>query len=896
MSVITTTINITREITITEDGTGNIVTDYSVIQQALQQALRTNFYYILSRNNIETISMLNYEGNKDISVVVSQEENTITISKVTGSTTNELATITYEPYISYVKYNQYTTIDNTGFSTTENKYKPVATILLSILIDKNICGFSIISPKDIKLLDAENGIYTIKNNINYNDYYSNTPNEDENTDVTSLPEIIKLQTSIINDGRSYYEVLYNSLDNPYNPIKLPCVNGIVYNEDNTYSFRTLFGNLYADFSTDDTDGVIGTMLMNNKLLCDVALSLDENDNLIKTDTNNIQGFSHNIYDCPALDVSEYWSQENQLNIGSTITIDNSDYIISDKNTIIQLANTEIYGVNTNVVYDGKPHFFDIVHPYGSIAEYRVTTPNNDGPWIPLPNDTSVINTYKDAGVYNFDYKVTIPKSSDGNVAKEYYGNVTLTILEDTQYGYLVNAYNDYYDALPHTVYIFSDADIYFSTDNVTWSTTAPIFINPGSYTVYYKLIKNNYVTVQDSINLNIIAIDSETDISYGIDISQNIVVMREQLYSEVPTNLFIYPTQDIVYMSDTAPININIDKFYGQFPDSSSTTPSDYEVLGTFEVSPNNYYLFLECYLPWYNNNVEPLSINNTLNQMLGDTVRFKFEYCNDEIVTDNTVWKAIPNASDLQPANAFYDDRIWFSYANTSICNFKITNINIPKLGTYGKMLDYSGRQRQSVKRLVVKLPLSYEATANNNIKTIRVSCKHTANVINTLYTTQPPIDNSILGVSLITMTPMLAPNPLRVNSYAFNIEGTTYNRVRIKFKSALTSAAGFVFNTGNNLQFDGYSALRNIDGTSQTFPTVFDNYARLICGSGNNDFLEPSQQNMSKNWYGNDTHHTYGDGSFTLLRDQLCRIRFNVDADDENTDKIYAYIPCNS
>ena len=142
MGVVTTTINITREITSSADDNTNY--DYTNFIQAIQTTLQENFYDILNRNGINTISMLNQSGNKDISVVVSNDatDNTITISinrKENGAFT-ELAIIECVPYISWVKYSQYTTIGEHGFSDVVNSYKPVATILISVLIDNNICG------------------------------------------------------------------------------------------------------------------------------------------------------------------------------------------------------------------------------------------------------------------------------------------------------------------------------------------------------------------------------------------------------------------------------------------------------------------------------------------------------------------------------------------------------------------------------------------------------------------------------------------------------------------------------------------------------------------------------------------------------------------------------------
>lgn len=883
MGVVTTTINITREITSSADDNTNY--DYTNFIQAIQTTLQENFYDILNRNGINTISMLNQSGNKDISVVVSNDatDNTITISinrKENGAFT-ELAIIECVPYISWVKYSQYTTIGEHGFSDVVNSYKPVATILISVLIDNNICGFSFISPKDIQIADVENNIYTVKNNITINEYYGGDyADGEDDTDITSLPEVIKLQTKTINDIRSYYEILYNDINDPYTVQKVPCINSVVYVEANTMSFKSLFNTMYVNFNTDDELGVLGTMLMNNKLLCDVTTTTNETGSAVNNITDTIEGFSTNIYDCPALNVSDYWVQDSQLNVGSTITIDDSDYVIADKNTIIQLANTEIYGINTNVVYDGKPHFFGLVYPIGSTAEYRLAGTDT---WYTMPSDTSTIDTFVNAGNYEFEYKITIP-SNIGTTKKEYYGNVTLNIANANQYGYLVNAYNNYYDALPHTVYIFTDADVTYSTDGVNWSVTAPTFTEVGSYTVYYRLTQTNYTTVSDSIDVNILALPEGSDIDGGIDVTKNIIVMREQMYSEVTSNLFIWPTQNSVYLSNGTPTNINVSNFDYRTSEDPNATKYGYpnpmnegetSILGTFKVSPNNYCLVIECYMPWYK---QP---NNT-------NIQFTVKYCDDyndatgDSANGNSGWTNI--ASNVNPSNGFYE--------------YKISDVIVidteenPAPTWMKSMVDANNEIHINVKRLVVKLPLSAAETGNDYTKAVRIMCTNlnnstSASVIDiSKYIAKPY--NGTLGVSLISMT--------KYDS-GTNISYNANNLSFIKFKSALSSDAWFTFNVGNNLQYNGLAkVVKSVTGTT-------DNTALLVEAPGdnaNNQSNYPNDDTEANNW----TTQGQGSHAFGIVKDELSLIQFNSDKIVNSTDPngqnrynsnyIYAYIPC--
>jgi hypothetical protein len=131
------------------------------------------------------------------------------------------------------------------------------------------------------------------------------------------------------------------------------------------------------------------------------------------------------------------------------------------------------------------------------------------------------------------------------------------------------------------------------------------------------------------------------------------------------------------------------------------------------------------------------------------------------------------------------------------------------------------------------------------------------------------------------------------------------TYDRIYIKFKSALTDNAFFSYNTGTNLQFSGVAELNYDTFTYNTTGTVypgidtetgrFDNSAVILWRNGSSASV--NNDDMSRNWLAG----TY----FTVLKNQLSRIQFNSDAiksDDNyttnstNTDKIYAYLACNT
>lgn len=870
MSTLNTTINITRDA-----GTINEV-NLTNLREAIQTTLEDNFYKILSRNKIETISSLTGDTDKDIIISISKDDNIITITS--NDNQEVLTTIKYVPYISYVKYAQYTTFvgdSNSGATNIENKYRPVATVLLNILIDGNICGFSILSPQDIQLVDNEEGIYRIKSDIDYNMYYGDAISTDGDVEPLDLPEIIKLQSAVINDKNSYYEVMYSDIENPYTINKVPCVDGTVYYNSNSYSFKSMFGDLYTNFAQSEDQTVIGSVLMNNKLLC-VSNTVDGN----KIISNQIQGFSANIFDCPALDVPDYWIQDNQLNIGSTITIDNSDYIISDKNTLIQLTNTEIYGINTNVMYDGKPHFFTLVYPQGSTAYYKQSD-LPDEEWTLMPSDTSDITTYKEAQNYKFDYKVVVPVTGSDTDKREFYGNVELNILPANQYGYLVNTYNDFYDALPHTVYIYTDAEVQFSLNNSDWSDTAPVFTEVGNYTIYYRLIKNNYITVYDSVVLSINAITDEDSINDGIDTSKNIIVMRSQLYSKISSNTFIYANTNRVYLSNSESISIDVSNFNGEFPDPRITDRDVTTELSRFTVSPGHYFMVIESYCPWYYQGTEPSENTPAAVDIMLTTnpIVYTVQYSNKENPT-NDDW--ITLGQNLIPSNGFYQ------YAITNIipkCKTNSTE-NVDYVGYLWDTKNMGAMKAKSTKRLVVELPLDV-FDAGNGTKLIRVQCtqsvgQHT-NSNSKEFIKNPNINS--LGISLISMIEYTTPN-------AINIESTN-STIGIKFKSDLTKNACFAFNSGDNLSCSGGALLDLGDSLNGEFNNVAKIRFRNV------DSVDTST--MSNIW-----NVDAGNNSFKLVNKCLARLQFNSNQFSEddlnnytlditNTDKIFGYLPCN-
>ena len=110
-----------------------------------------------------------------------------------------------------------------------------------------------------------------------------------------------------------------------------------------------------------------------------------------------------------------------------------------------------------------------------------------------------IPTGTDVGTYTVYYKV-VGDSNHNDVAERSL-NVTINpnILE-----YESNGYEGAYDGNSHGITVTSSgATITYSTDGTNYSSTSPQYTNAGVYTVYYRITRKGYVTVENSENIKI---------------------------------------------------------------------------------------------------------------------------------------------------------------------------------------------------------------------------------------------------------------------------------------------------------------------------------------------------------------------------------------------------------
>ena len=111
-----------------------------------------------------------------------------------------------------------------------------------------------------------------------------------------------------------------------------------------------------------------------------------------------------------------------------------------------------------------------------------------------------IPTGTDVGTYTVYYKV-VGDSNHNDVAESSL-NVIINpnILE-----YESNGYEGVYDGNSHGITVTSSGStITYSTDGTNYSSTSPQYTNVGEYTVYYRITRKGYVTVENSENIKIV--------------------------------------------------------------------------------------------------------------------------------------------------------------------------------------------------------------------------------------------------------------------------------------------------------------------------------------------------------------------------------------------------------
>ena len=208
------------------------------------------------------------------------------------------------------------------------------------------------------------------------------------------------------------------------------------------------------------------------------------------------------------------------NITGTITVKNK-----------AATPVAITGTDSSITYTGETvdvsQYFSIDNNAGA-ATYTLVTGTNGGTGKGTLSGTTL--TVTQTGTF----KIKVSTVANGIFAA---GEKTVTLTVDNgTILYTATDYSTTYDGQPHSISVSvtnpEGAAVTYSTDGITYGSDNPSFSNEGTYTVYYRITKDNYTTVEGSktvtINKRPVTITAqEQDIVWGKDINQSLYTVSE---------------------------------------------------------------------------------------------------------------------------------------------------------------------------------------------------------------------------------------------------------------------------------------------------------------------------------------------------------------------------------
>ena len=184
-------------------------------------------------------------------------------------------------------------------------------------------------------------------------------------------------------------------------------------------------------------------------------------------------------------------QETYIDTGDTVSADceviyKTTYDFSE--SIPKYPKLEVSVSGYDGVYDGEPHGITVRCDIGGATILYST----DGKTY-----TTKKPEYKDAGTYVTYYKV----EKDGYITTT--GSETVKIKEAI-IEFDANDCNCFYDGKKHSIDLSvktKGCQILYSEDGINFTSKKPEYKEPGTYIVYYKIVKDNYETVTGSSKL-----------------------------------------------------------------------------------------------------------------------------------------------------------------------------------------------------------------------------------------------------------------------------------------------------------------------------------------------------------------------------------------------------------
>ena len=169
---------------------------------------------------------------------------------------------------------------------------------------------------------------------------------------------------------------------------------------------------------------------------------------------------------------------------------------------ITKATPKVTAQATTVPYTGSPVSIDVKNITVELAEGDTYEPNNLSVSYYLDSYGTLLMTKTPTNKGEYFFKATYGETDNYNSAESNVAKLTIALGKLTV---TAQGYTGVYDSQPHSITVKADtgATITYSTNGTEYSNNNPTYTDVGEYTVYYKVVKNNYETVTGSKTVKI---------------------------------------------------------------------------------------------------------------------------------------------------------------------------------------------------------------------------------------------------------------------------------------------------------------------------------------------------------------------------------------------------------
>ena len=169
---------------------------------------------------------------------------------------------------------------------------------------------------------------------------------------------------------------------------------------------------------------------------------------------------------------------------------------------ITKATPKVTAQATTVPYTGRAVSIDVKNITVELAEGDTYDPNNLSISYYLDSYGTLLMTKTPTNKGEYFFKATYGETDNYNSAES---NVAMLTIALGKLTVTAQGYTGAYDSQPHSITVKADtgATITYSTNGTEYSNNNPTYTDVGEYTVYYKVVKNNYETVTGSKTVKI---------------------------------------------------------------------------------------------------------------------------------------------------------------------------------------------------------------------------------------------------------------------------------------------------------------------------------------------------------------------------------------------------------